>query len=377
MNIFTKTIWQKKREGPGAIYLLLLCMIWLSACKSIANTAGRIISDPEMVIFYPTYGYLEEDEWVILMRTYVFEYRNVLEEVAESIGTVGRELTEEETERFHYRIKDFVVDSESREIPAFRFVDDPLQEVFQIVNSDGDPLRTDLNGLISAEFRLPVATADRITQGSAAGGGWLQIRSANEDHEGGGWIRLLKPEGVSVISDIDDTIKITDIPAGRSVVLENTFFKPFQAVPGMAERYQEYGPEVAFHYVSGSPWQLYRPLSEFLWSDEVNFPLGSFHMKTVTKNLLSLSTWSSLGDLLFNEDFTYEQKKEQIEGILKTFPDRKFILYGDSGESDPEIFSELNQMYGDQIVKMVIRDVRGVQQEDPGRLEGMEVIPVN
>src|SRR5690625_7256956 len=93
-------------------------------------------------------------------------------------------------------------------------------------------------------------------------------------------------------------------------------------------------------------------------------------MKTVTKNLLSLSTWSSLGDLLFNEDFTYEQKKEQIEGILKTFPDRKFILYGDSGESDPEIFSELNQRYGDQIVKMVIRDVRGVQQEDPGRLEG-------
>src|SRR5690625_6875233 len=97
MNIFTKTIWQKKREGPGAIYLLLLCMIWLSACKSIANTAGRIISDPEMVIFYPTYGYLEEDEWVILMRTYVFEYRNVLEEVAESIGTVGRELDRKST----------------------------------------------------------------------------------------------------------------------------------------------------------------------------------------------------------------------------------------------------------------------------------------
>src|SRR5690625_6631131 len=100
-------------------------------------------------------------------------------------------------------------------------------------------------------------------------------------------------------------------------------------------------------------------------------------MKTVTKNLLSLSTWSSLGDLLFNEDFTYEQKKEKIEGILKTFPDRKFILYGDSGESAPEIFSELNRMYGDQIVKMVIRAVRGDQQEDPGRLDIMEGIPVN
>src|SRR5690625_5389136 len=105
-------------------------------------------------------------------------------------------------------MKDFVVDSESREIPAFRFVDDPLQEVFQIVNSDGDPLRTDLNGLISAEFRLPVATAERITQGSAAGGGWLQIRSANEDNEGGGWIRVFKPEGVLVMSYIVDTIII-------------------------------------------------------------------------------------------------------------------------------------------------------------------------
>src|SRR5690625_5563263 len=102
----------------------------------------------------------------------------------------------------------------------------------------------------------------------------------------GGWIRLLKPEGVSVISDIDDTIKITDIPAGRSVVLENTFFKPFQAVPGMAERYQEDGAEVAFHYVSGSPWQLYRPISEFFWSDEVYFHLGALHMNNAMTKLV-------------------------------------------------------------------------------------------
>ena len=144
----------------------------------------------------------------------------------------------------------------------------------------------------------------------------------------------------------------------------------------MAERYQEYGDEVAFHYVSGSPWQLYRPLSGFLLSDEVNFPRGSFHMKTVTKNILSLSTWSGLSDLLFNEDFTYEQKKSQIEIIIQTFPDRTFILYGDSGESDPEVFSDLKEEYGDQIVKMVIRDVRDLRDEEPERFEGMEVIPV-
>lgn len=358
--------------------LFLLIFYGFTACASPAGTAkaDQAISDPEQVIFYPTYGYPEGDEWVIPMRVYVFEYRNLMENFVESIVSRAREMSDSERERFHFRMRDFVADSESRETPAFTFTDDPEQETFHLLTPEGDPIRTNLNGLASAEFRISKAVAERISQHSDSEKEWLRIVSANPEHEGGGWIRLLKPEGMSVISDIDDTIKITEIPAGSSVVLENTFFKPYQAVPGMAERYQEYGEEVAFHYVSGSPWQLYRPLSEFLWSDEVNFPRGSFHMKTVTKNILSLSTWSGLSDLLFNDDFTYEQKKNQIEVIIETFPQRKFILYGDSGESDPEVFSELKQVFGDQIVEMVIRDVRGIRFEEPERLKGMIVLPV-
>lgn len=358
--------------------LFIIFFFWLTACVSPEGSSktDQLFLDPEEVIFYPTYGYLEGDEWVIPMRAYVFEYRNLMENMVGSIVSGAREMSDSEMERFHFRVRDFVADSESREKPAFLFTDDPEQEIFQLLNPEGDPIRTNLNGLVSAEFRIPKAVAERITQNRESENEWLRIVSANSEHEGGGWIRLLQPEGISVISDIDDTIKITEIPAGQSVVLENTFFKPYQAVPGMGERYQEYGEEVAFHYVSGSPWQLYRPLSEFLWSEEINFPMGSFHMKTVTKNILSLSTWSGLSDLFFNEDFTYEQKKNQIEVIIQTFPQRKFILYGDSGESDPEVFSELKQEFGDQIVEIVIRDVRGIRFEEPERLEGMTVIPV-
>ena len=54
--------------------------------------------------------------------------------------------------------------------------------------------------------------------------GWLTFSSASDEHKGRGRIRLIEPDGVSLISDIDDTIKVTDIPAGLDTVLRNTFW---------------------------------------------------------------------------------------------------------------------------------------------------------
>lgn len=64
----------------------------------------------------------------------------------------------------------------------------------------------------------------------------------------------------------------------RCELLANTFLKPFQAVAGMARLYQDcYARGGAFHYVSGSPWQLYPPLSEFF--EDALLPPGSFDLK--------------------------------------------------------------------------------------------------
>ena len=70
-----------------------------------------------------------------------------------------------------------------------------------------------------------------------------------------GRMRLIEPEGLSVISDVDDTIKITEIPAGPAIVMRNTFLRPYNAVPGMLENYGAFGTDTSFHYVSGGPWQ--------------------------------------------------------------------------------------------------------------------------
>lgn len=55
-----------------------------------------------------------------------------------------------------------------------------------------------------------------------------------------GLVNLIEPNGISVISDIDDTIKCTKVLAGARTVLINTFFNPTRAVPGMAETYSQW-----------------------------------------------------------------------------------------------------------------------------------------
>lgn len=61
-----------------------------------------------------------------------------------------------------------------------------------------------------------------------------------------GTVSLVEPSGISIISDIDDTIKDTQILAGAKTVLANTFFKHCRDVPGMAEAYMRW---VSAHFL--------------------------------------------------------------------------------------------------------------------------------
>jgi phosphatidate phosphatase APP1 len=100
--------------------------------------------------------------------------------------------------------------------------------------------------------------------------------------------------------------------------------------------------------VSASPWQLYIPLAEFL--GKAGFPAGTFHMKDFrVKDRTFLA--------LFADPQAY--KLRVITPILERFPERKFILVGDSGEKDPEIYGILARRFPRQIVAVLIRNVTG------------------
>ncbi|KAF1803252.1 hypothetical protein FB192DRAFT_1277981 [Mucor lusitanicus] len=165
-----------------------------------------------------------------------------------------------------------------------------------------------------------------------------------------GIVQLIEPYGVSVISDIDDTIKDTRVLSGARTVLSNTFFNPTRAIPGMADAYlQWYNLGASYHYVSNSPFQLVHMLHQFIHNH--HFPPGSFHLRPSTGIISKLVQESG------------RSKRESICRILRDFPHRKFVLVGDSGEIDLEIYTRIAADFPGQIIKIFIRDITTHQQQ--------------
>ena len=196
-------------------------------------------------------------------------------------------------------VADFLADDDSGESVSFQF--DKGDTVYRFES------KTDHNGLVEGTFEAPGDASGWLTvTAEVRGGGGKVFRDT-------GRVRLLEPQGKSVVSDIDDTIKVSEIPAGGRIVLRNTFLRDYVVVEGMRDRYVGFG-DVSFHYVSGSPWQMYRVLDTFLIK-QGGFPEGTFHMKSLRKSLLDLHGFiRDIRNFVAGKAYTKEQKLEQISG---------------------------------------------------------------
>jgi len=343
----------------------------LGGCSTLAAPFSSSSPDSR-VTFYNGHGHLNSDEWVVPMRLYAYDRRNSVERLTTRMARRRYNLTPAEADRFRSRIRGLVADSDTRERVSFVFDGDPENEDFFLENEQGDRVRTDLNGIAIGRIKLPEERAAQLLEIQNSTNGWLTY-TASSGHYGTGRIQLIEPEGLSIVSDIDDTIKVTEIPAGARIVVRNSFFKEYTDAPGMQNMYRQWSDIATFHYVSGSPWQLYNALRNFLM-DDASFPEGTFHMKTVRKNLLNLGSWSDLRELTTNEFITYEQKIDQISELMETYPGREFILIGDSGEMDPEVYTTIRNRYPEQVREVIIRDVINARELTPDRMDAMRII---
>ena len=152
-----------------------------------------------------------------------------------------------------------------------------------------------------------------------------------------------------VISDMDDTVVQSEVTsflrAARMVLLENALTRlPF---PGVAAFYRalERGATGAdanpIFYVSSSPWNLYDVIDGFLAAQKI--PTGP----------LLLRDWD-LGRLTERHA---THKGTAIREIFATYPDMPFLLVGDSGQEDPEIYAALVREFPERIRAIYIRNV--------------------
>lgn len=158
-----------------------------------------------------------------------------------------------------------------------------------------------------------------------------------------------------VISDIDDTVIQTDVSnflqMVRTVFLSNAQTR--LPLPGVAGFYRALyaGPDGEtrnpLFYVSNSPWNFYDLLVDFFAINEI--PIGP---------VLHLRNWGIYRDELLPTR-QRRHKLKHIRQILDLYTDLPFILIGDSGEEDPEVYHEIVQQYGERIQAVYIRDVDG------------------
>jgi phosphatidate phosphatase APP1 len=303
-----------------------------------AQAPNTNLKTDEQVLMFPTNAVFDENKnsWLINVHGWVFEperdsiWRNgLIKSLALSLGV--KEDTIEER-RFEDRTAMFLVDNEGNKNIVLK----ANQQYFRAPT-------TGSNGHFEFDARL--------SHGKNACNGWLtlQVHTNGGDRRSmRGKVQCLSHQGVSVISDIDDTIKDSNV-LDKKELLKKTFLKEFSAVKGMSDVYQHWQQlGYQFHYVSSSPWQLYPVLSDFI--DNHAFPEGSMHLK-----LFRLKDES-----FFNIMATPEEGKiPTITTLLETYPERQFILVGDSGEKDPDIYATIARKYPGRIIKIYIHNVTG------------------
>ncbi len=312
------------------------------------NPAGQAagtsqIKRDEVVLFYPSYARLVPDRgtWSLAVRGSIFEPETDSLRRAALMAAIrrglDRSLSPAGLATVDRRLRLFLVDHEGGKTIQLRIG----SQTYRAGPSAAD-------GQFSGRIELAASTVEKLAAEGSVRDGWLSLVAVTrpgDDRRFLGRVRLIQPAGLSVISDIDDTIKITQV-RDRKALVANTFLRPFQPVPGMGELYCGLGPDTAFHYLSASPWQLYELLADFL--REGGFPPGTFHLKPFRLTPASLFE-------LFGSQEGY--KTRAIEELLAAFPGRRFLLVGDTGEQDPEIYGRTARKHPEQVVGIFLRNV--------------------
>ncbi|MBL8826628.1 MAG: App1 family protein [Planctomycetaceae bacterium] len=335
-------------------------MEYLLAFFSLFAADPEIKSD-EQVVFFPTTAWYDKtsDSWQTPIHGWIFEpepgsWRREL--VLDMLG-VSFEFADDSPEAaiFHRRGAWLLVDNERDKQVQIRLGD----QTYELPESAA-------NGHFQTTLAIPsaVARAWGVTTERDTTVAYSAITKTADRRKFTGQIHFLAPRGTSIVSDIDDTIKISEV-LDRQKLLENTFLKPFRATPGMVEAYRRYAERgLAFHYVSASPWQLFPELHSF--AGTVGYPAGSWHLKPF--RTLDRSALNLLADPV-------EYKLATIEPLLKSWPERRFILIGDTGEKDPEVYGELARRHPAQIERIWLRNVTDEQPDAPRYHRAMRDLP--
>ncbi|WP_343048115.1 App1 family protein [Cellulomonas humilata] len=180
--------------------------------------------------------------------------------------------------------------------------------------------------------------------------GWHDIRLTTSDGTTAtAPVHVIGPDvRVGIVSDIDDTVMVTRLPR-PFVAAWNVFMRhenAREAVPGMARLYAELQSghgETPVVYLSTGAWNAAPTLARFLRRHR--YPAGP----------LLLTDWGPTNSGWFRSGPAH--KVAQLRRLFDELPDVQWVLVGDDGQRDPQIYAGAAQHFPERVRAILIRQL--------------------
>ncbi|RBP97499.1 ABC transporter ATP-binding protein [Bifidobacterium aemilianum] len=167
---------------------------------------------------------------------------------------------------------------------------------------------------------------------------------------------------VGLISDVDDTILVTQVPTLWKAAYNLLLLNPRKrvSVPGMSVLYNKIAdlfPQAPFVYLSTSPWNVEGSIRQFI--GDQGYPMGPLLLRDMDPRPKSSITSG------------VHHKLEFTEQLMADFPHMKFILIGDDGQKDPTTYATIARRYPGRVLAIGIRQLSPRESSPLGRMSGL------
>jgi phosphatidate phosphatase APP1 len=239
----------------------------------------------------------------------------------------------------------------------------PVRNIRVVIEAAGrtQEARTDRAGFV--DQLVDVAPGPAEHGESMLTPGWSTVRLSAEGAETvEAPVRIVSPSvQFGLISDVDDTVMVTALPrpllaAWNTFVLDE---HARMAVPGMAvlyERLTSVYPGAPVFYLSTGAWNVAPTLTRFL--SRHLYPAGP----------LLLTNWGPTNDRWFRNG--PEHKRSALARLAEEFPDVRWLLVGDDGQHDEEIYADFAASHPEHVAAVAIRHLSPTQSVLAGSIPG-------
>ncbi|KAJ7634061.1 hypothetical protein DFH06DRAFT_1220969 [Mycena polygramma] len=278
---------------------------------------------PTQVLNLPSYANWTGSGWSLIVHGNVFKQPNISQSKLDDLANA------------------FLIDTSVSQLPADQAAQarNLTAEIYVVqqsnlnisiniapITSSGKTNGTSQNltvGPTSAEgdFDSPMLIPDPSTQlqpGNETSAIQHMSMHVNGTDTGNATAYLVPVSGLTIISDIDDILRVTKIYEPKEGLL-NSFARPFTPWMNMPEIYANWSkalPDLHFHYLTTTPEQVTRNYMQFIYA---TYPQGSFDTRPL--NFSDVSATLSI-------------RKFLLDRIFQTYPERKFVLVADTSNSD-------------------------------------------